>query len=84
MTGAAKVIGGLPRIAPGDLSLIKRLIEAGELKTVIDRSYSLDEIAEAYRYAEAGHKKDTSSYFSRRLKRDVIMAGTVMPGGPRV
>ena len=57
MTGAAKVIGGLPRIAPGDLSLIKRLIEAGELKMVIDRSYSLGEIAEAYRYAEAAHKK---------------------------
>jgi NADPH:quinone reductase-like Zn-dependent oxidoreductase len=57
MTGAAKVIGGLPRIAPGDLSFVKGLIEAGGLRTVIDRRYSLDKIAEAYRYAEAGHKK---------------------------
>ena len=57
MTGAAKVIGGLPPIAPGDLSILRGLIEAGELRTVIDRCYSLDQVAEAFRYAEAGHKK---------------------------
>jgi NADPH:quinone reductase-like Zn-dependent oxidoreductase len=57
MTGAAKVIGRLPPIAPGDLSVLRGLIEAGELRTVIDRCYSLDQVAEAFRYAEAGHKK---------------------------
>jgi len=57
MTGAAKIIGGLPRIAPGDLSFLKGLIEAGEVRTVIDRCFSFDQAAEAYRYAEAGHKK---------------------------
>lgn len=56
-TGAARIIGGIPRIMPGDLALLKELIEAGELRTVIDRQYSLDEIGEAFRYAETGHKK---------------------------
>ena len=57
VSGTARVIGGMASAAPEDQAFLKGLIEAGNLRTVIDRRYSLDEIAEAHRHAEAGHKK---------------------------
>jgi NADPH:quinone reductase-like Zn-dependent oxidoreductase len=57
MTSKKKVIGGVSLGRPEDLRLLAKLAEAGEFKPVIDRSYPFEQIVEAHRYVDQGHKR---------------------------
>jgi len=57
ITGGKKIKAGVAIGNMANMRLITALAEAGTLRPVIDRSYPLERIAEAFKYVEQGHKK---------------------------
>lgn len=55
--GAGRVYMGVANYKADDLRYLVELFAAGQMKAVIDRTYPLDELAQAHRYVESGMKK---------------------------
>lgn len=55
--GRKKVLFGMAAETAESMAFLRELAEAGQLKAVIDRSFSLRQIAEAHAYVDSGHKR---------------------------
>jgi NADPH:quinone reductase-like Zn-dependent oxidoreductase len=55
--GLPVIISATPQLLREDLKLLGELATKGEMRPVIDRTYALNDIIEAHRYVDNGHKR---------------------------
>ncbi len=57
MTSSIKIVGGITIEHQEDLKFLAGIMEEGKFRPVIDKTYPLEQIADAHRYVDQGHKK---------------------------
>jgi NADPH:quinone reductase-like Zn-dependent oxidoreductase len=57
ITGGKKVLCVMSGESPEDLDYVRTLVEAGDMRSIVDRAFPLEETAEAHRYVESGQRK---------------------------
>ena len=52
-----KIHTGVAAVSQENMEYFKELIDSGQYRPILEKTYNMDEVAEAHRHAEKGHKK---------------------------
>ncbi|MCJ7989867.1 NAD(P)-dependent alcohol dehydrogenase [Priestia sp. OVS21] len=70
---------GIAKVQTEDLLLLKKLMEEGQIKSVIDRCYSLEQVPEAHEYVETGHKIGSVVVTLKSKKENLFKRSSFLP-----